>query len=234
MIKDILEEAWIRNFSRPELFIFKIIIFILVMLLIGASGWGWVYVFIFMAAIPMLLNIEHINYLLPMSDSYRIKSGVTKVIIKAFMYTLMLVLGTVLSILLFHRNIYGDNIFVILIHIYAFIIFIDAGISMEWGILQGNIKASHKKISDKIIPSFIQGIAIIYVALCALQLFMDGRIFMFNLNLDFTVSVKDMVISTVIMIFVILKIINECRSFDIGDYDDDMQLQEKNSLDTGN
>lgn len=231
MIKDIIEEAWIRNFCRPDLFIFKIIIYILVMLVIGASGWA--YVFMFMTAIPMLLNIEHINYLLPMSDSYRIKSGVTKVIMKAFMYTLMLVLGTVLSILLFHRNIYGDNIFVILIHIYAFLIFIDAGISTEQGILQGNTKASHK-ISDNIIPFFIQGMAIIYVALQALQLFRDGRIFMFSLNLDFAVSVKGMIISTVIMILVILKIINECRSFDIGDYDDDMQLQEKNSLDTGN
>lgn len=117
ILKDIMEEKRIKNSDNRAWFILKII-FALAVLFTG-TGY-WIYAFWIMNWSALSFAAEsNIVFIIPMSESYIKKRTIVKMLMTAISCTLLLAAGTCISVYLFHKEIYGREIFSILIHLCA-------------------------------------------------------------------------------------------------------------------
>lgn len=220
MIKNIIREYLIKvryNLS------WNILCFILAtcLLLAGKTGWLIAFLlFLFYGMYVSQIEYEHINFLIPVSDCYRRQSGVAKTIMKALIYTFAMAAGISLQHFLFHKPLYGDGIFVVLLFILIFLTFINVGISGVRASLAGNRKSSKSAKIYESLNLIIKLVGVIVAAELSGQLFSGSR--MFSLNyLSYMTSVDGIIVSIVVIVITGLDIVYNYKRFVIGDYNAD-------------
>jgi hypothetical protein len=141
MIRDILEEKWIRNVSYPVIFGMKIIIAIFILLF----GWTfWPYLFAgYLGVISNYHAYPQIDYLLPVRDAERRKRIILKTVMESALSIILLGAGVYIPTILYHAELNCNVILVVLIHICAFFIFVDVKLGGEIVGLQGHKRKAY-------------------------------------------------------------------------------------------
>ncbi len=224
MIKNIIREYLIKvryNLS------WNIICFILC----GLSAAGrknrmvnhFFFLFLFYGMYVSQIEYEHINFLIPVSDCYRMQSGVAKNDYEsAYLYYCYGSRRQLTTFFLFHRPLYGDGIFVVLLFItYFSLTFINVGISGVRASLAGNRKSPKSAKIYESLNLIIKSVGVIVAAELSGQLFSGSR--MFSLNyLSYMTSVDGMIVSIVVIVITGLDIVyNYKKRLVIGDYNAD-------------
>ncbi len=190
----------------------------------GRKETGWLItflLFLFYGMYVSQIEYEHINFLIPVSDCYRMQSGVAKTIMKALTYTIAMAAGVSLQHFFHFTGRSMATVYLSFYYLYLFsLTFINVGISGVRASLAGNRKSPKSAKIYESLNLIIKSVGVIVAAELSGQLFSGSR--MFSLNyLSYMTSVDGMIVSIVVIVITGLDIVYNYKRLVIGDYNAD-------------
>jgi hypothetical protein len=197
MLRNLLEEAWIRDRNHPVVFGIKAA---WILLILFASAKNWTILCLSVVLVHLFTNIAQVHYLLPISEQEWKKRIVTRAFARSLIFTLVLSMELVLSALLWDRGTPYSLWEAVLLHCAVFLLLVHVNLPKHMKKLQADmweIKDTATDVFAVIVTFMVSG--------CFTDTESNGEVI-------------GAVICSFIIVVLLIDVVNNLRRLKIGDY----------------